>query len=179
MTAMVRASGLWGYTALMRELGADPVKMLKRYHIDPDALEDDDALLPLNAVVQVIEMSAMATRCGDFGLRMAQSQDINVLGPLAIAMQNASTVGRAMEYASRYLFVHSPGLLISLHDESPLARRSAEVRFEIRLDRPQLQRQTMDLCVADIHHMAKLLAGDRYVLHAVTLPHEPVATRGT
>jgi hypothetical protein len=37
MTAMVRASGLRGYTALMRELGADPLDMLRRYRIAPDA----------------------------------------------------------------------------------------------------------------------------------------------
>ena len=179
MTAMVRAGGLRGYTTLMRELGADPIAMLRRYRIAPESLEDDDALISLRAVVHLIEASAAATDCTDFGLRMARNQDINVLGPLAIAMQNAPTVGRAMDYASRYLFVHSPGLVITLHDGSPLAKKSAEVRFEIRLDHPPLQRQTVDLCVADIHHMAKLLAGDRYVLHAVTLPHEPVAPRST
>jgi len=175
MTATVRAGGLHGYTALMQELGADPVAMLRRFRIAPESLADDDALISLHAVIQLIESSAAATRCADFGLRMSRHQDISVLGPLAIAMQNAPTVGRAMEYASRYLFVHSPGFSITLHDHSPLAKKSAEVRFEIRLDRVPSQRQTMDLCVADIHHMIQLLAADRYVLHAVTLPHEPVA----
>jgi AraC-like DNA-binding protein len=177
MTAMVRAGGLRGYTALMRELGADPIAMLRRYRIAPESLEDDDALLSLRAVVHLIEASSVATRCPDFGLRMAHNQDISVLGPLAIAMQNAPTVGHAMAYAARYLFVHSPGLVITLHEDSPLARKSAELRFEIRLAGHPAQRQTVDLCLGDIHHMVKLLAGDRYILHAVTLPHEPVAPR--
>ena len=176
---MVRAGGVRGYGALMRELGADPIAMLRRYRIAPQSLDDDDALISLRAVVQLIEASAAATRCADFGLRMARHQDISVLGPLAIAMQNAPTVGRAMDYASRYLFVHSPGLVITLHDHSPLAKKGAEVRFEIRLERAPQQRQTVDLCVADIHHMVVLLAGDRYVLHGVTLPHEPLAPRST
>lgn len=179
MTAMVRAGGLQGYIALMQELEADAHALLRRYRIAPQSLDDPETLLPLRAVVQVIEASAAATGCADFGLRMAQHQDIGVLGPLAIAMQNAPTVGRAMDLASRYMFVHSPGMSMTLLEGSPLARRSAEVRFEMRVEHLAERRQTMDLCVADIHHMVKLLAGDRYVLHAVTLPHEPLAPRAT
>jgi len=179
MTAMVRASGLRGYLALMRQLGADPAAMLRRYRIAPEALEDDDALLSLRAVVQLIEASAAATRCADFGLRLSHSQDISVLGPLAIAMQNAPTVASAVEYASRYLFVHSPGLVLTLHQASPLVRKGAELRFEIRLARQPAQRQTLDLCLADIHHMIRLLAGERYQLRTVTLPHAPLAPPAT
>jgi AraC-like DNA-binding protein len=175
MTAMVRASGLRGYTTLMRELGADPAAMLRRYRIEPAALEDEDALLSLRAVVHLLEASAAATDCPDFGLRLSHSQDISVLGPLAIAMQNAPTVAGAMDYASRYLFVHSPGLVLTLHEGSPLVKKGAELRFEIRLPQQAAQRQTMDLCLADIHHMVQLLAGERYRLRAVTLPHAPLA----
>lgn len=159
----------------MRRLGGDPGAMLKRYHIAPASLQYEDALLSLRAVVHLLEASAAATGCADFGLRLSHSQDISVLGPLAIVMQNAPTVESAMDYASRYLFVHSPGLVLTLHEHSPVATQSAEVRMEIRLARQPPQRQTMDLCLADVHHMLRMLAADRYVLHAVTLPHTPGA----
>jgi AraC-like DNA-binding protein len=176
MTAMVRASGLRGYTALMHELGAGPLEMLRRYRIAPEALQDDDALLSLRAVVHLLEASAVATGCPDFGLRLSHSQDISVLGPLAIAMQNAPTVAHAMDYASRYLFVHSPGLVLTVHDRSSLLKKCAELRFEIRVPGQPAQRQTMDLCLADIHHMGQLLAGEHYRLRAVSLPHAPLAS---
>ncbi len=86
---MVRASGVRGYRALMHALGADAEEMLRRYRIAAEALDDDDALLPLRAVAQLLEASATATACADFGLRLAEIQDISVLGPVAIAMQNA------------------------------------------------------------------------------------------
>lgn len=172
---MVRASGLRGYGALMRQLKADPADMLRRYRIAPELLEDDDALLPLRSAVHMLEASAVATSCPDFGLRLAYSQDISVLGPLAIAMQNAPTVASAMDYASRYLFVHSPGLVLTVQGDSAVVPGSAELRFEIPLARQPVQRQTMDLCLGDVHRMLQLLAGDRYLLHAVTLPHTPIA----
>lgn len=172
---MVRASGLRGYEALMRQLGAEPLPMLQRYRISAESLADEDALLPLRSVVQLIETSAAVTNCPDFGLRMSQRQDISVLGPLAIVMQNAPTVKEAMEYASRYMFVHSPGLVLTLHEQSPVAPQCVELRFEIRLTQQPAQRQTMDLCLGDVHHMVQLLAGERYQLQVVTLPHASLA----
>lgn len=174
---MVRASGLRGYEALMRELNADPVEMLRRYRIAPESLQDDEALLPLRATVHLLEASAAAAECPDFGLRLSLSQDISVLGPLAVAMQNAPTIARALDYASRYLFVHSPGLVLTVHNQSPIAKKGVELRFEVRVAGEPPKRQCMDLCVADIHRMMQLLAGRDYQLHAVTLPHAPLAAR--
>ena len=175
MTAMVRASGLRGYEALMRQLGVDPTAMLRRYHINPATLDDDDALLPLRSVVHLIEASASMTQCPDFGLRLADSQDISVLGPVAIAMQNAPTVASALETASRYLFVHSPGMSLTVHQRSDLVPGAAEVRFELNLPGQAALRQTMDVCLGDVHRMVELLAGKRYALLSVSLPHTPVA----
>jgi len=173
---MVRASGLRGYEALMRELGADPVAMLRRYRISPKRLQDDEALLPLRSVVHLFEASASATQCPDFGLRLAEAQDISVLGPIAIAMQNAPTVASALETASRYLFVHSPGMSLTLHDQSQLVPKAVELRFELQVPGEASLRQTIDVCLADVHRMVELLAGDRSGLLAVALPHTPLAS---
>ena len=172
---MVRASGLRGYQALMQGLGADPGLLLRRYRIAPEALQDDDALLPLRAVVHLLEASATVTQCPDFGLRLADSQDISVLGPVAIAMQNAPTVASALETASRYLFVHSPGMSLSVHPRSALVPGATEVRFELHLPGQTALRQTMDVCLGDVHRMVELLAGKGYALQAVALPHTPLA----
>jgi AraC-like DNA-binding protein len=175
MTAMVRASGLRGYEKLMRKLGADPIAMLRRYRISPEVLQDDDALLPLRAVVHMFEASASTTQCPDFGLRLAEEQDISVLGPIAIAMQNAPTVASAIETISRYLFVHSPGMSLTVHPRSSLARNAVELRFELQMSGPTSLRQTMDVCLADVHRMIELLAGNSRGLLAVALPHAPLA----
>lgn len=160
----------------MRQLGADPTRLLERYRIDEAALADEDALLSLRAVVHLLEASAAETHCDDFGLRMSHRQDISVLGPLAIVMQNAPTVRAAMNDASRYMFVHSPGLVVSLHEVSTLAGPDcAELRFELGLSGQPAQRQTFDLCIGDIHHMIQLLGGEQYGLRSVALPHTPLA----
>lgn len=172
---MVRASGARGYRELMRSLGHDPARLLRRCRIPARSLDDDDALLPLRSTVQLLELSAAETNTPDFGLRMSRSQDISVLGPLAIVLRNAPTVKSALDYASRYLFVHSPGIVLSVHDDSSVIRDGAEVSIEVRVDGGAPRRQTVDLCLADLHHISLLLAGSHYDLRAVTLPHTPLA----
>jgi AraC-like DNA-binding protein len=175
MNALVRASGLRGYQSLMLSLNADPLGLLQRHRIAPETLADDDALIPLRSVVNLLEASAAATHCPDFGLRMAQSQDISVLGPLAIAMQNSPTVADALQLASRHLYVHCPAMVFAVIKSSHLAPGSVELRLEILLPRQPVQRQVMDQCLGDMHHMLRFLARDRYSLKAVALPHAPEA----
>ena len=92
MTAMVRASGIRGYAALMRSLRADPCALLARYGIDAHELDDDENLLSLRSVIHLLEESAALTGCGDFGLRLAERQDVNILGPFGILLQSAETI---------------------------------------------------------------------------------------
>jgi AraC-like DNA-binding protein len=162
----------------MQTLGFDPAKQLRRYHIDAGALGRDDAMVSLRAVMQLLEASATQTACSDFGLRMSRYHDIDVLGPLSIALRNAPTVRAAMDFATRHVFVHSAGLVYTVQEQSPVVKGAVEASIEIRLSNRPTQRQTIDLCLADIHSFTRLLAGDRYVLRAVSLPHTPLAPLG-
>ena len=179
MTAMVRASGLRGYTAVMRELGADPVPLLRRYRIPLESLDHEESLVSLRAVTQLLEASSAETGCADFGLRVAQTQDIGILGPLGIVIQNASTPNEALRLVSRYLFIHSPGLSVTIHDPSPLIDGAFEIVFEIRLSGHPAQRQAIDLCLGSLHRSTRLMIGEHYRVKAVTLPHTPIAPLGT
>jgi AraC-like DNA-binding protein len=176
MTDMVRASGLRGYAMLMRQLGVDPAPLLRRQRITPAMLADDEALIPIRAAARLLESSAAAANCPDFGLRLANHQDISVLGPVAIAIRNEPTVASALDTASRYMFVHSPGMAMKVHAHSDFLQGASMVRFALDVPGQAVLRQTMDVCLGDIHHIVALLAGRRYVLRAVTLPHTPLAS---
>lgn len=179
MTAMVRASGIRGYTALMRQLGTDPLPMLRRYRIPPESLDDDEALLSLRAVTHLLEASSTETGCADLGLRIANTQDIGILGPVGVVIQNAATPKEALRLTSRYLFIHSTGLCLTINDPSPLIDDAFEIVFEIRLSGHPVQRQIIDLCLGSMHRSTKLLVGDGYRLKAVALPHAPIAPLST
>ena len=172
---MVRAGGLQGYEALMRRLGTDPVPLMRRHGIAARTLADEDALLPLPSALDLLERSAQQTGLLDFGLRLAQSQDISLLGPIALAMQHCPTVAEAFDCLSRYLFVQSPGIALTVHRQSDLQADAAELRYEVTSRGRLFPRQTFDHGMGVVHRILGLLAGSRYRLYAVSLPYEPEA----
>lgn len=175
MTAMVRASGLRGYRDLVRSLGGDPGPLLRRHGLSLASLAEEDSLIPLQAQIGLLEATATALKCSDFGLRLARTQDIGILGPLAIAMQTAATVADAAVNASRYLFVHSTGVAFTVFQHSPDHARYAELRYEILLARSPVARQWIDMALGFTHRVIQLLAPD-YRLAEVRLPHRPEAS---
>lgn len=177
MDPLVRASGLRGYPALMRGMGHDPVPLLRRYHMTEASLDRDDTLISLRSATHLLEASADLTGCGDFGLRLSSHQSIDVLGPLSIVLRNAPTIRDALNDVIRYLFVHSPGIIVSVNERSPIVKNTVAVSVEVRLSGSVVTRQNSDLCLADAHNFLRLFAGDKYALRAISIPHEPVVSR--
>src|SRR3546814_1156806 len=63
---------------------------------------------------------------------------------------------------------------MALHADSELVPGAVEVRFELQVPGHGVLRQTMDVCLGDVHHFIELLAGP-YALRAVSLSHTPIA----
>lgn len=163
----------------MRQLGCDPVPLIRRYGIDPSALDQSDAIIPLRATLLLLEESAAVAGCPDLGLRLASSYKTDMLGVIALVIQNAPTIGQAITDASRYLGLHSPSFRLILEDKSSLFEDCATVRFEIRMDEFLPQRQTLDACLGHAVQSARLFNSDMFSLRAVSLPHAPVASEHT
>ncbi len=175
MTAVIRTGALRGYRELVRELGGNPTALLRRYRIDPDSLDDEDALIPLRSQIHLMEHSAKVLQCPDIGLRLGHRQDIGILGPLAVQMQHSRTAGEAVLCVSRRLFVQSQAVALTILRRSPQASGLAEMRFEFTEETHPFARQFMDHCLAVLDRIARFLAMDRYQLHAVCLDHTPHA----
>jgi AraC-like DNA-binding protein len=163
-----------GFQRLMRSLGHDPEPILLGCGLDPAALSDEDHPVPVQAAFDVMAAAVEQTGLEDLGLRAARFQDISMLGPLALAMQHSPTLQDAMNYLSRYLFVQSPALSMSLH---LLAADSAELRYDPS-DGGHLRvvPQVFDHGIGLAHVVLRGLAGGQYRLQAVSLRHTP---RGT
>ena len=173
VTAKVRVGGLRGFTELVRQLGGDPLRLTRACGISDGVLDDEDSLIPYRQLIHLMEKTAAELAQPDFGLQLAASQDIGVLGPLAVAMQNSSTVEKAMRCATTYLFIQSPALAL---DIEPLTRVT---RLRLNINLSQMPRRAMsqaeDLAIGVTHGVLGLLAQERYELIRVELPHEPLA----
>src|SRR5262245_46122167 len=102
MTALIRTTSFIGFNELVGQLGGDPAALLRRFRVDPQMLQEEDARVPFRSLIGVLEYAAQSLDCPDFGLRMAEYQDLSVLGPVAVIARNSATVGQALEEISRF-----------------------------------------------------------------------------
>ncbi|WP_067500163.1 AraC family transcriptional regulator [Actinoplanes sp. TFC3] len=176
MEPMVRAAGLRGLPALLDRLGGDGSAMLARFGVPPAALDSDDELIPAVTAGRLLEAAAADRDRGDLGLRLAGLQNASVLGPLALAIENAATLGEALETTRRFLFVHSPTLTVAqIPDPSG---RPGVVGLLYRGTAAPLPPQVADLGLGLIHRTVLLLHDGPYGLRSVHLPHAPLAAPG-
>lgn len=174
MDKTVRAAGIRGYDDLMRENNMDPNALLVTAGIPLAALEDDELRVSLNAYSQLLEDSAELIQCPDIGLKMALHQDISILGPIAIAMQNAATIGDGIVVCERFLHTHSSGIRVTTHPDHPKPGLTA-LRLTLLLPAWIPSGQLMEQCVADLYHFVQWLADDTPPTVAVHFPHEQIA----
>nr|WP_294979478.1 AraC family transcriptional regulator [uncultured Pseudomonas sp.] len=166
MTALIRITSFTGFPELVGQLGGNPTQLLRRFHIDPRLLEDDEARVPFRALVDVLEYAAGELNCADFGLRLAEYQDLHVLGPVALIARNSATVGQALGEVSRFIGYHSPGIDVQLDRNDPEAPR---LLIDLRLPGQLQQRQMQELAMGVAHNTMKLLCGARFSAKSLLL----------
>src|ERR1700678_648940 len=174
MASLIRATNLWGYSDLVRELGADPEPLLSRFHIPPGVEYEDDAFISFEAFVRMLEASAADLDCPDFGLRLSRWQGLDVLGPVAVIARNAQTLLAGLEAIARYFYVHSPALSLTVEP------RTADVRFTYQVAERGLPYplQGYELSMANGARIIRLLGGPGARPRAISFMHEQLGSMG-
>jgi AraC-like DNA-binding protein len=170
MASLIRATNLWGYGDLIRELGADPAPFLSRFGIPSGVERQEDAFISFEPFVRMLEASADDLHCPDFGLRLSRWQGLDILGPIAVIARNAQTVLDGMESVARYLYVHSPALTLRAAPLTP----DGDVRFTFEVVEPGLPyvRQGYELSLANGVRMLRLMGGPETRPRAISFLHE-------
>jgi AraC-like DNA-binding protein len=174
MTAMVRAQALRGYPELVRDLGGSPNRLLRKSGVDPAAINQLTAFISFETLIDLFERSADDLSCADFGLRLAERQDVGILGTLAMAMRHSPTVGEAMSCVSKYLAVHNSALAFIIGPDEH--RNRAALVFEVLdADAPHWA-QTAEHGVGLTWRIMTLLSEGRCRLFEVLFPHRQVGS---
>src|SRR5262245_47893655 len=147
-----RAGALEGYVPLVRSLGGDPKALLARAGLEASDLDDRDRYLPYRNVLLAIETPAAALNMLDFGLRLADGQDLSFLGVLWLGIQSAHSVREGMLLVGRHIHFQTPGVAVELRASGSPAYEQVELRFLLP-DLPPLPQATEHA----VSHMCKLV----------------------
>ncbi|MFI6211765.1 AraC family transcriptional regulator [Nocardia brasiliensis] len=170
MAVMGRAATLRGYRELVDELGGDGSALLRRLGIAPEAPDSDEAILTAESMGWALETAAAELTCPDFGLRLAERQDLNLLGALAVALLNAATMGAALACLQRYLFVQHAGISVQLCPDPAQQRGMIALHYRDIAEATSFS-QGIDHGAGLVHRFVCRAVGDDYGLRTLHLPH--------
>jgi AraC-like DNA-binding protein len=155
MTDLIRSACLSSYPEIARSLGLDPLRLLAKAGIDRRCLDDPDIKLPTGALGRLLEASAQAAKVEDFGLRLAETRTLSVLGPVGLLVREEATVRDALRSLMRYVRLHNESLYLRLEEQDG----TAIVSVEIKVRRPVPVRQGMELTVGVLYRVLRSLIG--------------------
>lgn len=177
MGSLIRATNLWGYSDLVRELGGDPRQLLARFLIPVDVEQQSNAFIAFSSGAQLVQTTAAELACPDFGLRLSRWQGLDILGPVAVIARNAQTVRDALTAVANYLYVHSPALRLAVAEAGP----GEDLTFNYEITERGLSdlSQAYELSMANFSRIVGLLAGSDAHLAAVSFMHQRLGPKSS
>jgi len=166
----IRAAALAGVPELIARLGGEPEALLRAHGFTLVTASEPERHVSYADFIRLLEHCASELRCPDFGLRVGQVQDLQVLGPIAIVMRHSPTVAAAIRSVARYLSFHTPGAVVELIDAA-----DEPPGFTVEVVQPGLRRarQINELGMFLGQRMLELLLGVGYRASAVQFVTEP------
>lgn len=169
MTELIRCESLQGFTQLVAELGGELSDVLTYCDIAPRALAVTNRFIPYRDYIVLLEGASAVLQCPDFGIRLAAKQTIDILGPLALAAKQATTLEEALSWVIQYIHFHAQGLEVRLA-KVPHSDR-ALLTVAIVLTPSPKATQTIELTVALGCQFINFLSNGQCHIDAVHLPH--------
>lgn len=175
MEPLIRSASLRGFAPLLRTLGADPNVYLDRFGIPREALNRDDGLVSITAHDLMLDAAAQELDCPDLGLRLAEHQDLDILGPIAVAVAASSNGAEALRYAAQFMFVHSPVLAVEISQDPWKDRGVVALTYRKDILQSPYSPQAIELGLGVFFHVGTSLLAGTPGFRSVEIPHAPMA----
>lgn len=165
-TRYIRSAALTDYAVLARNVGLDPLAMLARVGLNPASLYERDLLLPVDAVDQLLNLSARDSGEEVFGLRLAQTRRLSNLGPIGLVARESPTVRGALTTLGRHVRLHNQALVLAIEEQDGIATLREQILFA-----GGASRQATELIIGVLHGILKFFVGDAWQARGVCFTH--------
>jgi AraC-like DNA-binding protein len=162
-----------GVPETIRELGGDPVSFLSEFQLNEEMIQNPKQMMPYLSLIRMLEKAAAEFDCPDFGMRAGLKQGMNVLGPIAVLAQHASTVENALHHIIKYIGYHSPAVHLTL--DPPSSEKYRGLHLNITLTQGQARAQTLELSMLLTLRVMHVLTGQSYQSCPVHFRHSRVS----
>jgi AraC-like DNA-binding protein len=163
MAELVRVAALTGYYDVARDVGLDPLPQLREAGLGRAMLLSPEQVIPARAAIRLLELSAEASGCLTFGLRMAACRSLADLGLISLLIAHQPTLRDALAVLAVNRHRVNSNLVLSI-DEQPGA---VVLREDFALDPPLHSRQASDLALGVLARMCSAVLGENWHAESV------------
>ena len=173
MTDLIRSASLTHYAEIARSVGINPRAMLKQARLPLHCLETPDLRIAVSGVRRLLESSAEASGCEEFGLRLAERGGYSTLGPVALVVREQATVGEAIEVLARYIQLQNEAMRLEIDRRDDLVT----VAMFLRGGQQRATRQSREMALGRIHRLLVSVMPDDWRPLEVYLAHAAPSRR--
>lgn len=171
---LIKAMSLHRAPELIAELGGDPVSLFARVGLEPSTSDSATAFIPFSALTRLLGECSRRLGTPDFALRLADKQDLEILGPLAVAIRHSETIESALRNTIDNLHTYCPAVQTTLE----VGPQDSVYSFYILLGDVAYRDEMNELALGVVMNKFRMIAGPRFTPASVTLPHAPRLPRG-
>lgn len=167
MPKRVRAAALTNYLEVARRHGLDADSLLARVGLGRPELEDAEHLIPVHAVVQLLEESAAACNNPSFGLCLAESRQLAHFGAIGLLISHQPSLRDALQVMLQYRHLFNDTVAILLEESGKMVI----IRLEVVCESPMPCRQSNELAIGVLFRLCATLLGERWRPHSIGFTH--------
>lgn len=154
----MRAAVLADYIGLAREMSLNPGEMLRQVGLSESMLGTHERLIPVEAVVRLLDLSATQAGCPTFGLRLAERRQVSHFGISSLLLIHQPTLGMALRVGLQYLHLLNQSLALYLD----VGAEAVTLREEILNADVRHFRQTIELGLAANVQLIRAVVGPQW-----------------
>lgn len=172
MNELIRSACLVAFPEVARSAGLQPEALLAEAGIDRRALADPEMRISVRAFRQMLELAAHRSRVETFGLQIAETRQLSILGPIGLLVREEPSVRHALRSLAKYLALHNEALSLHLEEVDD----QAIAYIEAVVDHPEVMRQGIELTVGVLFRVLQTMVSSDWQ-PIVCFTHEPPARR--
>jgi len=99
---------------VIKELGVNPLRIIKMVGISDNFIDSPEAVVPLETAINFVEIASKETKCDHLGLLLGSKVSIQSLGLLGLLIRSASTFEEGVNVIIKHLSLSVTGIRRSL-----------------------------------------------------------------
>lgn len=157
-TPFVNSSFLSQFSELVRIRGGDARALGQKVGLPREALTGPHLPIPFSQFIALLELASYELDYPEISFALAKRQDVTIIGPLGIMLDDCETVADVMEVIQQYLNVIVSGIDLEIKENNGLLEFCLHCQLPLLYDQPQFQYYL----IASVTKVLRELVGKKY-----------------